>query len=330
MPLSNLELHWSIYEMQCAVGYFLDKISDLETGFKLKFGKNEIYAGLDRVHVTRLKQEAVAPHGFTQYCRKHLRGKLVRISQPNFDRVVVFEFDSGQKLVFEIFAKGNAILVGADGKTEKALRDEEWKDRTIKRGIEYKYPNSGKLDPREMTETEFQALFNQKNVIHSLIAGINMSKKYLELACERANIAKESNKPSKKLFTEIKKMLESYEPGIDTVPVVQKFTSEFEPRESFGEALDEKHSIIKPDTSSSERIKRKIKQQEDAISQLNQKAEEYKAKGDAIYEHWQELNTLIESIKEMREKGLSYDDINRKMEGKARIDKKTHKLTVIV
>ncbi|MFC2175184.1 NFACT family protein [archaeon] len=329
MPLSNLEVHWAVQEMQCIVGTHFDKISDLSSGWKLKFGKQEIAVEVpERMHLTWHKQPASAPHGFTQYCRKHLHGKVVKVWQPGFDRVVVIELDSGQKIVFELFSKGNAIMVGADGKTEKTFRGEEWKDRVLKRGEEYSFPKSKKLDPREMAEKEFVGLFGEKDVIHSLAAGINMSGKYLELACVRAGVDKNASGPGKKLFGEIKKMLEEYEPGIDTVPVVQKFSDSFEPKETFSEALDECFATTEADTTASQRVARKIASQEKAIKEMREKRAAAKEKGDAVYSNWQELEELMENVKKWREKGKSFDEINQMLAGKASINKKTHKMTV--
>lgn len=331
MALSNLEVHWLVKEFQPLVGLFYDKISDLDSGWKIKFRSKEIVVEVpERIYFTQHKQEARAPHGFTQYCRKHLRGKIRGIYQPNFDRIVIFEFDSGQKLVFELFSKGNVVLVGADGKIEKSFHDEEWSARTIKRGDEYKLPPSNKLDPREMTKKEFDSLFGEKDIIRSMVSGINMSGKYLELACLDAGVDKNSMEPGKKLFDVIKSYLDDYEPGIDEVPVVRKFSDAFIAKENFSEALDDYYSEIAPVTTKSEKVMRKIAQQEESIKELGKKSAEFKEKGDAIYANWQQLDELMKNIKQWREQGLSYDEINKKLGKKGVINKKTQKLTVNV
>ncbi len=308
--MSNLEVHWVVQELQCIVGTHFDKISDLQSGWKLKFGKTEVVADVpERIHLTWHKHQARAPHGFTQYCRKHVHGKVAKVWQPGFDRVVAIELDGGQALVFEMFAKGNAILVGPDGKTEKAFRDEEWKDRKIKRGVEYSFPKPGRLDPQEMTEKEFASLFGEKDVIHSLVAGVNMSGGYLEEACERAGVDKNSAKPGKRLFGEIKKMLE-------------------EEKQGFSEGLDEKYAVTEADTAASEKVARKLRRQEEAIKELEEKEVELREKGDTVYSHWKELEEVTEDVKKWREKGESYDEINKKLAGTALINKKTRKMTV--
>ena len=73
---------------------------------------------------------------------------------------------------------------------------------------------------------------------------------------------------------------------------------------------------------------RKLRQQEEAIAGLEAKAVALREKGDAVYGHWQELEELLKNIENWREKGESYDEINKKLAGKAVINKKTHKLTV--
>lgn len=330
MALSNLEIHWIVRELQPLVGLHFDRISDLDSGWKLKFGKHEVIAAVpDRLYLTMHKKPAIAPRGFTQYLRKHLHGKVAGISQPGFDRVVVFELDSGQKLAFELFAHGNAVLVGADGIIEKAFRDEEWSSRKIRRGEPYSLPPSEKLDPRTMTEEQFAGLFGEKDVIRSLVSGIKMSGKYLELACIEAGADKNAMEPNEKLFGVIKSYLESYEPGRQGGPVVRKFPGEgFVPAKSFSEALDESYAEIIPDRRVSEKVNRKIAQQEKAIGELEERQSAYKNAGDAIYANWQVLSEIIKDIKSWRKSGLSYDEINEKLAGKARINKKTQRMTV--
>jgi len=331
MPLSNLEIHWIVRELQPLTGVHFDKISDLESGWKLKFGSHEVIADVpEKMYMTMHRKSAREPRGFTQYVRKHLHGKVECVYQPGFDRVVVFGLDSGQKLAFELFAHGNAVLIGADGTIEKTFRDEEWSARKIKRGEVYLLPPSEKLDPREMTKEQFDALFGKKDVIRSLVAGIKMSGKYLELACIEAGVDKSTMRPNEKLREVIQSYLESYTPGIQGgVPVVQRFPGpEFIPKKSFSEALDECYAEITPDRHASEKVKRKIEQQGAAINELERKAGSYNAAGDAIYANWKALSELVDSIKSWREEGLDYDSINKKLAGKASINKKTQRLTV--
>ena len=337
MPLSNLEIHWIVNELQPLVGLHFDRISDFESGWKLKFGKYEVVADVpEKMYITMHRKPAREPRGFTQYVRKHLRGKVAAVRQPGFDRIIVFEFEGGQKLAFELFARGNAVLVGADGKIEKAFRDEEWSARKIKRGEDYLLPPSDKLDPREMTDEQFKALFGERDVIRSLVSGIKMGGKYLELACVEAGVEKNAMRPNGKLLGVIRSYLTDYTPGLQAfqppyplLPVVQRFPGgEFVPKDSFSEALDESYAEIAPDTGASDKVRRRIEQQKTAVVELEKRAEQYKAAGDAIYANWQRLSEIVGSIKNWRKKGLDYDSINEKLGENASINKKTQKLIV--
>ena len=331
MALTNLEVHWLVRELQCLVGTHFDKISDLDSGWRLKFGKLGLVADVpERLHLTWHKHQAQEPRGFAQYCRAHMHGKVVAVRQPGFDRVVAIDLDTGQSLVFELFSNGNAVLVGADGATERAFHDEAWKDRVIKRGEKYAFPSSGKLDPREMAEAQFNALLGEKDVIHSLIAGVNMAGKDFELACAEAGQDKAAKKPVAGLFKAMKNLLERYAPGIQGAPVVREVpgAGKFEPKGSFNRALDDYYAVITPEEGGSSKVERKIRQQEDAIAALELKADEFKAKGDAIYEHWQGLEKALAGVKKLRAEGRSYDDIWKMLAGKGSIDKKTKKMTV--
>lgn len=331
MALTNLEVHWLVRELQCLVGCHFDKISDLDSGWKLKFGKNELVVDVpERLHLSWHKRQGQEPHSFAQYCRAHMHGKVMAVRQPGFDRVVAIDLEGGQTLVFELFSDGNAVLVGANGATERAFRDGAWKDRVIKRGEKYAFPASGKLDPREITEAQFNALFGEKDVIHSLISGVNIAGKDAELACAGAGQEKTAKKPNAKLFAALKRLLEDYAPGIQGTPTVREIpgAGKFEPKESFNRALDDYYAVIQPEVTGSGKVERKIRQQEEAIAALEKKADELKAKGDAIYERWQELEKALAGVKKLRAEGRSYDDIGKMLAGKGSIDKKTKKLTV--
>ena len=174
--------------------------------------------------------------------------------------------------------------------------------------MEYSLPVSKKLDPREMTEKEFNALFGEKDIIHSLVGGIKMSGKYLELACTEAGVDKTGMQPGKKLFGAVKKLLED--------------------KQELSATLDEQYSTIEADSAPSDKVARKLKQQEDAIVTLEKRAQLEVEKGDAIYKHWQTLDSLVGKVDELRKAGKGYDEINQMLAGTASINKKTKKMTI--
>ena len=100
-----------------------------------------------RIHLTKFQRTFPAsPSGLCKVFRTHLKGKwLKRIYQQDFDRIIVMEFESQEKvfkLVIELFGKGNMILISPQDKIYAAKHYKKMRDRDIHPGIELKFPPS--------------------------------------------------------------------------------------------------------------------------------------------------------------------------------------------
>gem|GEM_PF-4674973 len=74
--------------------------------------------------------------------RKKLKGKKVtNIYQHKQDRIIVIEFNDFN-LITEFFSHGNFVLTDSDFNILFTFRKEVWKDRELKKGSKYKYPNN--------------------------------------------------------------------------------------------------------------------------------------------------------------------------------------------
>lgn len=307
MALTNLEIHVLVEELQSLEGCFFEKMQDIEKGFKLKFTKhNLVVCAPEKIHLTKYTYKANTPSNISMYARKHLKGARVQaIKQAGFDRTIIIELDNDYKIIIEMFSKGNLVLVHED-KTKHCLRIEKWKDREIRPGREYRLPASKGLDPKELEENEFMTVFDQKDIIRSLVKNINMSGKYLEEVCFRAGVDKLEKEPSpeekKKLFKELKKLIKERKPGIQEEPVttkLKKSKKEYTEKESFNQALDDFHSPKKEvKTKTTGKLDKRLKDQEKTLSELKEKIVKDKQKGDLIYAKFNELNQLFAKIKE--------------------------------
>ena len=125
----------------CFIVKELQKLQDakIEKIFHSKINKNELlirfYAGEQgklflkinvpgSVYLTSYKNEFESLSGFGAFLRKHLLGsRLINISQKDFERVLIFDFETRRKgefiknqLVVELFGQGNIILKNDEDK----------------------------------------------------------------------------------------------------------------------------------------------------------------------------------------------------------------------
>ncbi|MBS3068603.1 NFACT family protein, partial [Candidatus Micrarchaeota archaeon] len=140
--MNNIEYAFVIRELQTLIGkHFENAYSPSDSLLRIRIGGIDIICEPGkRLHITKYIEEGELSQ-FAKILRKELENaRLKDVYQHNNDRVIVFSFNNAQ-LIFEMFADGNAILV-KDEKTVAALQYEEWSDRKIARGEQYKFPKS--------------------------------------------------------------------------------------------------------------------------------------------------------------------------------------------
>ena len=146
MSLSNIEIKAVVKELKVAEGSYFSKIQFIaDHAYRLKFQKADVIIEPgNTLHLTTYKFEGRPPSPNLRFVRKVLKGtKLKKVFQKDNDRVVVFEFDNGYKIVVEMFGKtGNLVLVDHDGLTRYALEYRSWKGRDIKPKKPYLFPPS--------------------------------------------------------------------------------------------------------------------------------------------------------------------------------------------
>lgn len=146
MSLSGAEIKAVAKEIKVAEGSYFSKIQFIaDRAYRLKFQKADVVIEPgNTLHLTTYKFEGRPPSPNLRFVRKVLKGtKLKKVFQKDNDRVVVFEFDNGYKIVVEMFGKtGNLVLVDPDGLTRYALEYRSWKGRDIKPKKPYLFPPS--------------------------------------------------------------------------------------------------------------------------------------------------------------------------------------------
>lgn len=303
-------------------------------------GKKRLIIGTDKAFLSKYKREnPTRPPGFAMELRKHL-GKVSEIRQRGFDRIL--EIESGDtKLICEIFGKGNFILT-KEGKIIGALREEEWSDRTIKVGEEYKYPEKA-TDPYEI-KNYFELFDDNNEIVREIASKLSFGGTYAEETLKRSETDK--NKEISKLDAEEKELItkkideilkEAEDPTprlyiqedeLDTPKRATPFpVRKYEDLErvefgEFSEAIDEfyyrKKQIseekkkLEAYREKKEGLERQKEQQERKLQGLKKSSEQNREKAEKIYKNYQELDKTRREIKKALEEH-GWDKVEKKI-----------------
>jgi predicted ribosome quality control (RQC) complex YloA/Tae2 family protein len=289
-------------------------------------GKKRLIIGTSHAFISKYKRDnPMKPPGFCMELRKHL-SRLDRVEQKGFDRIL--EIESGDyTLICEIFGKGNFILL-KENKIIGALREEEWADREIRVGNEYKYPEPTE-DPRG--QEKFVEGLEEGEIVRKIASGLSLGGTYAEEICERADIDKNANitdmteEEKEKVDKELRGLFEEAEDPEPTLykdgekmeratPFPLQTYEEYDSErfEKFSEALDE--FFYRKEQRKEERqkreaykerkkgIERKLEQQNRKKEGLKKSSEQNREKAELIYENYQLLEEIQEAVKKGIEK----------------------------
>ncbi len=147
------------------------------------FGENlkvllTVNAQSPRINITsETKQNPAEPPMFCMMLRKHLQGgKILEVSQPNFERIIKIKIQSlndfgdmtEKTLIIEMMGKhSNIILVNDENKVLdciKRINFEKSSVREVLPGKEYILPPNEKRNPLVVTKTEFAEIVNNTDI----------------------------------------------------------------------------------------------------------------------------------------------------------------------
>lgn len=286
-------------------GKHFDRIRKLgENVYRVKIGSTEIVCELGiRMHETRYIEEGGAPDRFVEKLVKELdNARLLALEQINNDRIVSFVFDKGM-LVFEMFGKGNAVLV-RDGATVCAVKYEKWAGREITAGKPYSLPPA----PPPALET------SDRYVIVSLMK-LPFGREYAAEALARAGIDEKTPGNSltgaerARLESELLKIRSASSPlvfyGPDgrpvdfaLIPLAKYKELEARPFASLSDAADEYYRNAARPNPELEKLIRRLEKQRERLQELAGEELASREKGDYIYSHYQEIERLLALAKE--------------------------------
>lgn len=349
IEVPNLTLSYLIAELRPLLeGSYVNKVQEISGGIlKLKLrtkeGSRDLIITPQALYFSSFRSEA-STSGFAAFLKKRIGSrKIISIEQHEADRIVVIEIGDCF-LVLEFFAEGNAVLCGKDWKILQPYHRGEWKDRSLRKGADYRFPSSRGKNPSQASAQEIIELRNAKGTIASaLIANYNIAPVLAEHALLESGISK--SEAASKLNEEKSEALAKsirglYSMAAKAEPVLAKQKSGFvllpfplqlaahealQAEKSFSslsEALDETISphILSPETeketglrSRSERLGHSINSQETALERLEAEALECQKKAELILSMQPKVQELLFAFNSGFEKKLSEAELRKKI-----------------
>ena len=332
--ITSFDLMALVAEWQGLVGGYVDKVYQAKDEVILRINvpgseRTELFCKAGKwlaLHHTEDRPETLPP--FATGLRKAIdNARITEIRQQGFDRVAVFRLDRGvvHDLVFEMFGKGNVILLQA-GNTVASMRTQSFKGRQIRAGIAYDFPPAG-TNPLELDRDGFRKTIRAAKgpVVKVLAAPLNLGGTYAEELCLRAGVAKDAAIPALSdadldaLFTALNNIVVAIEQErrpamildgerpMDAAPIDLLLHAGKERREfpTFNEALSTYVSSLaaeKPAADdSTATLRHRISQLQANLESLRQESMAAEARAIFLYNHFPLFDEMLRAVREGRE-----------------------------
>ncbi len=333
--MESLEVAAAVREYKVMIGGFIQKVYQLDSGkflFRIHVsgeGKKNLLFKLGKgLYLTERDVETpMTPSHYIMLLRKYLGNvRISNIEQHEFDRVVVFELQGRQtlKLIFELFGKGNLVLVGPEH-ILLPLKSETWKHRKLKEGETYLYPPS-RTQPFKLTIDEVRDILASSNtdIVRTLAVMFNLGGKYAEELCARMGVDKNSEELVE-LAEQVYEALHVLEKTVfedelgpryalsdgtvvDAVPFPLKRYENMETKSTstYQEALDIAFLEVSegsPGKRPPNKQERKLTRQIDSIENMKKQVENSQAYAELIYQNYPFCEGVLDNILTAREEG---------------------------
>jgi predicted ribosome quality control (RQC) complex YloA/Tae2 family protein len=298
------------------------------------------------INITEQKYASpLVPMGFCSFLRKYLQNtRIKKVYQYEFERILIIEFESLKNgelvLILEFFKPGNLILCKRD--TEKrdtenteshtdrliilnSLERQEFKARKIEARADYIFPPK-QNNPIKMAPEEIKQIISSSDKVlgKTLAMDFSLGGVYAEEIIVRSGLDKNAKELSDAQIKKLMLALEHFfSEKIDCsklndkiYPVKMKSLETAEHFDSFNQGLDSINIVTEaPKVHGKKVVKSKtealLKIQQKRINELEKEIEESQKCGEFIYEHYQEFQKLLDSIKTLRDEGKSFDAIEK-------------------
>ena len=305
-----------------------------------------------RLHLTRyVTEKPKTPSQFCMLLRKHLRRGIIEgVEIPGFERVVILSVVSkgvSYKLMFELFGKGNLILLDSEDKILYASSYRKMRDRDLIRGEAFKLPPLRGQDPAQISRQDLDALKASKgDVVRALPRCLAIGGRYAEEILNRANIEKKTlannltNDELDRIYNETKNLvsaLSTIKPHIvihadgrflDVLPFPLTLYQGHSLKEfpTFNEAADdyfttmrfeEKKEDVQGQMLQRSEVQRRIlDQQKKSLSDFERISIEKQHIGNIIYSHILELELLsrfiLNATKTLKNNNERFSEVKKK------------------
>lgn len=357
--LDNLSLAYQLLELKPFLeNAHINKISELKRGFvKIKLhtkeGSKDLILAPNELFISSFSLQA--RHGKSNFARalktELYNKKIDGVYLNEFDRIVVIKFFK-HSLILELIGQGNKVLVDDDNVIISCEKNEEWADRTIKKGEAYIFPNPNGLNPSKVSVKDLEKAFSksEKDSIRTLISCVNVSPKVAEEIFHNLKFKKDSKavELKKTQLEKIAKLLKEFysvkksklKPVLykeTPYPFKLKHLSGEQKLNSINVYIDEQASKefskanVKEEKLQKENVSRlefHQKQQAQAKEKFENQVIENQKKGELIYEHFNELDELRNAILTGMKKDLKEKEIMYKFDSAAKKGNNTAKLLV--
>ncbi|MBN2518562.1 MAG: NFACT family protein, partial [Candidatus Altiarchaeota archaeon] len=340
--LSSLDLSFLVSELKLLIGARVQKVYQIdERSIRIDLhsreGSKELIVAPHFLSLTQNPYKTgKKPSGFSMLLRKHLSGGIIdSLEQYDFDRIVEIGIKNREdyRLVFEVFSKGNVLLLDKDRKILGLLDWQRWKDRTLGVGKGYEYPPPT-VDVKGLGFEGFFGILKKSNksLVKALAMDLGLGGVYAEEVCLRSKMDKASTTVEEKdamiVFEKVAELLKSsidarivFDKGGEKLDVTPTKLLAYEGYDEkryakFGEAVDHYFFELNVEgikEESEERFSREVdrleslrKNLEDSTRELEEEIERYKNAGDLIYKRFQELSGVLEGLKQGRVHWMEY------------------------
>ncbi len=351
--LSAIEIHLIKKELDGLIGSRFDKVyQPTNEEFILVFNKEgnisvKIILG-KAIFFTNEKNPNIT--NFCTNLKKQIDNfKLTEIKQDNLERILEFHLESKLKriLIVELFSKGNIILCDKDYNILLALKQQEWKDRTIRPKEIYKYPPSNHHNPFDLNFNKFKEVINdsnKENLVKTLAMDLALGGLFAEEICLRANVDKNKKELTDKELERIYNVINDLKSSkinanvienIDAIPFDLEYYKDNKKIEfkSFSEALEYYYKnyseALGKFDSKIEKLNKIVEEQEKHTKEIINEHEDSKKKADLIYENYSYVKEVLDVIKKARGKNISWNEIKEKLKSKnIEVDEKQGKVII--
>lgn len=340
--LSSLEITALVNELQSLVNAKINQIYhfDEEVIMQLhKEGKQMLRIIPGKfINITTEKKTALKPSSFCMQMRKYLDIAFIRrIYQHGSERIVIFEIEKKEKyfLIIELFPPGNLILTDEKHMTIAALKQQKFRDRFIKPGEKYIFPNPS-FNWKELNEKKLSEILSKsekKNLAASLATEIGFGGVYAEEICKLSSVDKDlataqvSKEQLKEIIAAIKRVIKIIEKPAGFIyeeqvtPFALLDGKALQTTDTYNQAVDTLKPVkSSPQKKKIEAVERIIADQEDSIKKLEQDIEDNNEKAEMIYTYYTSISKLLEIIKELK-KTRNWEEIRKELEKEKKIKK---------